>query len=337
MRKTTRILIIEDNLADFVLIEDLLLEGSSDIVIDHCDTFADSKIKIENGNKFDIVFLDLSLPDLKGKELITSILSICTDFPVVILTGYEDKKFAQECISIGAYDYLLKDEISAALLLRTINYNLERFKIRSDLNESLKSYHDLFEQSPIPMWVFDYQTFKFLRVNTAAILDYGYSEYEFLGMTIIDIRPPDDIEKVKKIIDTSKRDSYALKYFKGLFRHKHKNGNIRQVEIHSSTVLFQSNKAGLVLAHDVTEKLSYLNEMEKQNIKLKEIAWTQAHLVRSPLANIMGLCNLIALNHNQDPSLAAQIDLLQTSANQLDSVVRKIIENTESATKFNGS
>ena len=66
-----------------------------------------------------------------------------------------------------------------------------------ELIDSEKRYSDLFQLSPIPKWVFDMDTFKFLAVNKAAVKHYGYSLKEFLKMTIFDIRPEEEFERTK--------------------------------------------------------------------------------------------------------------------------------------------
>jgi PAS domain S-box-containing protein len=55
----------------------------------------------------------------------------------------------------------------------------------------------LFEDNPLPMWVFDRETLQFLEVNHAAVVHYGYSLEEFLSMTLVDIRPPEDVARLK--------------------------------------------------------------------------------------------------------------------------------------------
>src|SRR6185295_18654782 len=54
----------------------------------------------------------------------------------------------------------------------------------------------LFEKNPSPMWVYDRETYRFLEVNEAAVTLYGWSREEFLDMTILDIRPPEDVHRL---------------------------------------------------------------------------------------------------------------------------------------------
>jgi len=122
---------------------------------------------------------------------------------------------------------------------------------------------ELFENNPLPMWVFDFESLAFLAVNDAAIRQYGYSRREFLAMTIKEIRPPGDIpallEKVSQPLD-----AYAAT---GTWRHRKKDGTLIDVEITSHTIHYAGRKARLVLANDVTERKrleQYLHEAAEE-------------------------------------------------------------------------
>ena len=73
-----------------------------------------------------------------------------------------------------------------------------------------------------------------------------------------------------------------------------------------------------------------MQAIEEQNKKLKEIAWIQSHVVRAPLARIMGLVDLLSEQHsNEDIDNSQIIEAIASSANELDQIIRKIVQNTE--------
>jgi PAS domain S-box-containing protein len=195
------------------------------------------------------------------------------------------------------------------------------------LEESEKKYSDLFHLSPLPMWVFDVDDLKFLSVNTAAINHYGYTEQEFLTMTIKDIRPKEDGFKVDNAIKLARE----IKSYNnlGVFKHKKKNGQIIKVEIQSNFIHFNGKNTRLVLANDITEKQDYIDAIEKQNKHLQDIGWIQSHVVRAPLARIMGLVELFKNYKNADMDKLNLLDNIQISANELDSIVREISAKSE--------
>jgi diguanylate cyclase (GGDEF)-like protein/PAS domain S-box-containing protein len=111
-------------------------------------------------------------------------------------------------------------------------------------------YQLLFDSNPLPMWVFERKTLKFLAVNEAASRQYGFSRCEFLTMTIADIRPEEDIPALMEA---------TAKPIRGLqkpmiWRHRKKDGAIIDVEIVGHDLHFHGVEAELVAARDVTER-----------------------------------------------------------------------------------
>ncbi|MBR8831490.1 MAG: EAL domain-containing protein [Chlorogloea purpurea SAG 13.99] len=124
----------------------------------------------------------------------------------------------------------------------------EREKMQSALKASEAKYKLLFESNPHPLWVYELETGEFLEVNESAIYHYGYSREQFLEMTIYDIRPPEDREKLQEHF---KNNLEALNNA-GIWRHRKANGETIEVEIISHQIMFAGKNARLVLAHDVT-------------------------------------------------------------------------------------
>ncbi len=108
----------------------------------------------------------------------------------------------------------------------------------------------LFENHPVPMWVYDLKSLAFLEVNDAAVGKYGYTRAEFKKMTIKDIRPEAD---VTRLIADIERARPALQH-SGEWRHRLKGGRVIDVEITSHTLKFNGRDAVLVMAQDVTER-----------------------------------------------------------------------------------
>ena len=126
----------------------------------------------------------------------------------------------------------------------------ERKHSEDALRENERQYRLLFESNPHPMWVYDLETLSFLAVNDAAIMKYGYTRAEFLKMTIADIRPTTDIERLK---DNIAHITEGLDEA-GVWRHRLKDGTIIEVEITSHTLMYNGRRAELVLANDITKR-----------------------------------------------------------------------------------
>ncbi|HWG67257.1 MAG TPA: PAS domain S-box protein, partial [Rhodanobacteraceae bacterium] len=112
-------------------------------------------------------------------------------------------------------------------------------------------YEMLFVANPLPMWVFEIASGRFLAVNAQACKQYGYSEEEFLAMTISDIRPPDESARLAKVRSTGPAGHRAF----GFWRHVKKDGTIINVEVSSDDIVFRGVAARLVLVADVTERV----------------------------------------------------------------------------------
>ncbi len=128
--------------------------------------------------------------------------------------------------------------------------NTERKRAEEKLRSSEERYRQLFESNPNPMWVFDLETFAFLAVNAAAVRHYGYSEDEFLAMTIKDIRPSEDVPAL--LDDLSQKTDGLDKSTQ--WRHRRKDGALIDVEITSHELEWLGRRAKLVLVNDVTER-----------------------------------------------------------------------------------
>jgi len=321
------ILIIEDNLGDFVLLEDHLLEKFDTIRIFQEESFDAAILKLESAKKVDIILLDLMLPFLQGEALVEKIQQYSGDIPIIILTGYTDIDLARKILSMGISDFLIKDEINPEILYKSIIYSLERKSYIRGLNKTKKTYQDLFNLSPQPMWLYDTSSLSFLDVNYAAIVKYGYSLEEFKNMTLKDIRPKDQIHYLEdNVTNRAFNGSYG---FAGVFVHSIKSGENINVEVYSSDIEYNDKMVRLVLTNDVTEKLNYINKIEAQNVKLKDIAWTQSHVVRAPLSRILGIINLMEVESFASEDLPFLMHQLKSSANEMDLIIRNIVDQSQ--------
>jgi PAS domain S-box-containing protein len=132
-------------------------------------------------------------------------------------------------------------------------------------------YRILFERHPYPMWVFDRSTERFLAVNEAATCKYGFSRKEFLEMSIMDIRPPDQAPILRKhLTQRMAKSPTPPAYSLGIWKHWTKKHILMDVSIYSSLITFRGKRAILVLAHDVTEQLRAEQALSESQARLRE-------------------------------------------------------------------
>lgn len=151
----THILVVEDNYQDFILFKEILSHIRDFFIqIDHADTLKTALEKIE-ANNFDIVFLDLFLPDSYGQDTFLALQAVVKS-PVVILSGLSDRKIALDIVKQGAQDYIVKGEFDANLLEKAIVYSIERKKYQEVLEESERRNRTIFESIGIAIAEYDY-------------------------------------------------------------------------------------------------------------------------------------------------------------------------------------
>ena len=139
--------------------------------------------------------------------------------------------------------------------------NTERQRVAQDLQASEQQYRLLFESNPHPMFVYDTETLTFMAVNAQTILTYGYSREEFLGMTIKDLRPLEEVPRLLKVVMSIGK---GLGHSSG-WQHRKKDGRLIEVEITSDAIDFKGRPARLVLAYDTTERR--LAEQEQARLR----------------------------------------------------------------------
>jgi two-component system, cell cycle sensor histidine kinase and response regulator CckA len=181
---------------------------------------------------------------------------------------------------------------TAAELARRAAAAVETSRLLKSLANSEERYRLLFEANPLPMWVYDAKTLRFLAVNDAAVRHYGYTRAEFLAMSITDIRPREDVETL--LTDLERRGGPGSPT-PGVWRHQKKDGTLIDVEITAGKVMFEGRPAALVLSHDVTERLR-LEERLAQAEKMEAIgrlAGGVAHDFNNLLTVISGYAQIL--------------------------------------------
>jgi PAS domain S-box-containing protein len=111
----------------------------------------------------------------------------------------------------------------------------------------------MFADNPLPMWVYDLETLYFLEVNAAAVEQYGYSRLEFLRMRLTDIRPAEEVPRLKDTVAGIAAGATLTRRHDATWTHRLKDGRVREVEIASHGIDFAGRHAVLVVVIDVTE------------------------------------------------------------------------------------
>jgi two-component system cell cycle sensor histidine kinase/response regulator CckA len=151
-KQPIKILLIEDNPADARLIREMLVDtkGESFETVIADRLFAG--LTCLASNAFDVILLDLSLPDSQGSDTFMKVRERAAGVPIVLLTGLDDEVLAMGAMNKGAQDYLIKGEVSGHLLARAIRYAIERNKLLRELQDALAKVKTLSGMIPICAW-----------------------------------------------------------------------------------------------------------------------------------------------------------------------------------------
>ncbi len=190
------------------------------------------------------------------------------------------------------------------------------------LREIEERYRLLFDAIPLPIVVWDGASGRYLAVNSAAISKYGWSRDEFLRMTIFDVRPPAEVERLKKELRTLQNRNFSA----GVWTHLNRAGEAFQVDVTTHAVEFAGRPARLAVIDDVTERRQ-LEEQLRQSQKLEAtglLAGGVAHDFNNLLGVVMGAAELA---RRASPSIIGRtyLDEIDAAAKRGAELTRKLL------------
>lgn len=185
-----KILLVEDNPGDVLLLQHMLAELTSiELKWVHVEQLK-TAIELLRSAKFDVILLDLVLPDSQGLNTLVQIQVQDPLTPIVVLTGMTDETLAVQAMQAGAQDYLVKGQShDCELLLRSIRYAIERKRIAATLEQREREFRTLTENAPDIIARFDRQL-RHLYVNSAVIQATGLTVRDFLGKSTREMGMP---------------------------------------------------------------------------------------------------------------------------------------------------
>nr|WP_294903018.1 PAS domain S-box protein [uncultured Lacibacter sp.] len=195
---------------------------------------------------------------LKGEEESSTITIPQADGSKTIFSIKYKPAFNEEQETIGAF-----------ITARDIT---EAEMAKEKIEASEKQYKYLFENNPAPMFVWDFGTKRIVDCNEAALLKYNYTREEFLQLTILDIRPEEDIPRIESA--TLSEDLYnntGSNLHRNLWRHLTKDGVLMDVEIAGHILEYKGRKSALVIINDVTEQLKAERSIASSEEKYKTL------------------------------------------------------------------
>lgn len=177
LAKPLNILIVEDDIGDRKLLHRLLLQTALSISNVQFADRLDEALRLLDEANFDVVFLDLGLPDSQGIDSVSTVNAKAPNVPVIVLSGLDDAEMGVMAVKKGVEDYLVKGQVDSNLLTRAVRYAIQRNRARKILDEKQKNIEAVFDAAPVGMMLIDKHTIV-KRVNDAIrqMLNKDYKE-----------------------------------------------------------------------------------------------------------------------------------------------------------------
>lgn len=356
MISVLNILLVEDNPGDIRLLQEILREVTTTrCQITPVMTLAAAIATLSSNINFDLILLDLSLPDSQGIDSLRNLHDRVPNLPIVVLTGSDDETLAILAMQEGAQDYLIKGQVDRSLLLRSIRYAIERERTETALRQAkseleqrvIERTHDLqqtendlrdalqklnfhFENSPLAAIEFD-RDFRVARWSARAEKIFGWTSAQVLGKRLTEWKfiVPADAERIDGVME---RFTAGIETSNVTINSNYcQDGTIVNCEWYNSVLLDGEGRMESVfsLALDVT------NRQLVERMKNEFIA-VVSHELRTPLTSMYGSLKLLdsgLLNHQPEKEQR----LLTIAVDSTDRLMRLVndildIERIESGT-----
>lgn len=307
------LLLIEDNPGDARLIKEYLQANNfPNIFITWVDRLGKIQ-EVANELVFDVILLDLNLPDSSGLETVERTIALVPDIPIVVLTGIEDGQLTEKIIQVGAQDYLSKSAINTELLLHSIKYASDRHVFIRRIKESHEQFLYLIES------VFD----GILIIDQFGIVNYLNPACE---------------KMLKQPRHEILNKPFGFPFSKDGFEEITINATGESsliAEMRLSEIIWEGELCHLAVLRDITARKEmearikeYSRKMEKLNRDKDKFFSIIAHDLRSPFNAFLGLSEMMKEgieNFSQD-ELATMVTTMNKSASNLAALLDNLFE-----------
>lgn len=320
---SVRILIIDDDKDDFLIISDYMrMIPENHFQIDWCYNYQQAVEHIRNATHH-IYFVDYRLGAKTGLDLLTEAMQMQAREPIILLTGKGNHDIDIKAMQTGATDYLVKSELTAEKLERSIRYALERSASMQALRENEKKYRNIFERSKDAVFLAD-PDFTFKDVNPATCELLEFSKEELLQMNLYQLMG----EEMRNQLLSTLAEA----------------GEVRDMELEVETknkekkscilsVGFQTDKDNSFILQGILHDITNIKKTEKANLQIEKLAATGrlirtlAHEVRNPLNNInMSVDQLLTEKRSDDDQI--YFDIIQRNSKRIDNLITELLESS---------
>ena len=316
-----RILLVEDNPADARLLVELLREtGAGRVKFDHAELL-ESALEFLDREPFDVILLDLSLPDAQDLDTVVRVHSHAPKIPIVVLTGLDDEALAVRAVRAGAQDYLVKGRVDGDLLVRSIRYATERGRAIEALERREEHYRSLIEHSLDLISILNPDgTIRYASPSHEKVL--GYALEDLIGQNAFAFVHDDDVARVRNAFERA--DSAGAVEC----RFRHKDGAWRVLECFGRDLSNLPGVRGVVInSRDITER-KRLEEQLHHSQRLEAIgrlAGGVAHDFNNLLMVITGHTQMLLDTMGTTDSSRGDLEQVVRAAERATELTRQLL------------
>ncbi len=347
--KSLNVLIVDDNVSIHnVLIKLLSVSDNCIYKVDSASTISTAIEKLNKSN-FDIILLDLNLPDSSHLDSLITINKKKPSIPIIVITGEYTDEISSRAISYGAQDFLLKGKFNGYLLEKSINFAIERKIAESNLISKEREFRIIVENVSDIISI----------IGTDGIILYespsvknqlGYAPLDLIGENIFNFIDPEDKQILENEYNGIIRNIYSSLVKE--YRFKNKNGSWRILESKFNPVLDTNGAISCIVitSRDITERKQAEEELKTNRDNLEELVKERtfelmhsremaeaanraksefianmSHELRTPLNSILGFSKLMVCGYDAN-TYSKYLENIKNSGTRLLQMINKILD-----------
>lgn len=327
MSQPLKILIVDDDKDDFIITSEYIRHiPDANYQLDWCAKYNDALEHMLRKN-YQLYFVDYRLGAKSGVDLLKEAISNDCDDPIILLTGKGNYEVDIKAMQLGAIDYLVKTELTAEKMERSIRYAMERSASMKALRANERKYRSIFEKSKDIIFTAD-KELRFIDVNNAIEVVLGYTVNEMKEKSLLDIIKQ---AQHKKYLQQTIAIGKEVNEWEVILNTK--SGEKKSVTL-TATHEFDHEERGYIqgIIHDITN----LKKAEKVTLQAEKLAAagrlvrTLAHEVRNPLNNITLSVEQMQQDDRDETSMM-YLEIIQRNGKRINDLISELLYTSRPA------
>ncbi|CAN5708309.1 hypothetical protein BH23GEM11_BH23GEM11_06120 [soil metagenome] len=187
----------------------------------------------------------------------------------------------------------------------------------------ISDFRQVYEAVALPVLIIDHETWRILAVNEAALEQYGYEREEFVGLPVLEVRPPEGRAEARRVMSEAPHGFWRTT----AVLHSRKDGSVFSADVWSRDAVVDGRSVRIVTIHEVTERIQLQQELQQaQKMEVVgRLAGGVAHDVNNALTTIIGAVNLLLDDFRGDPQTSNDLESVLTAARRVSLLTRRLL------------